>query len=89
MVAGWLEVWVTTRSRAGQSTRRYYQLYVRRYLGPMFRLTLLAELDAPRVKEVFARLLHDGIGGGPVSLASAHAAFKTLRTALNAAVAEG
>jgi hypothetical protein len=55
----------------------------------MFRLTLLAELDPPRVKEVFARLLRDGIGGRPVSLASAHAAFKTLRTALNAAVAEG
>jgi integrase len=88
-VADWLELWVSTRSRAGQSTRRYYRLYVRRYLVPIFRLTLLAELDAPRVKEVFARLLRDGIGARPVSLASAHAAFKTLRTALNAAVTEG
>lgn len=88
-LADWLEVWVATRSRAGQSTRRYYRLHVRRYLTPMFRLTLLAEVDAPRVRDAFARLLRDGIGGRPVSLASAHAAFKTLRTALNAAVAEG
>lgn len=88
-VSDWLGVWVATRSRAGESTRRYYRLHVRRYLIPMFRVTLLAELDGPKVQKAFAWLLSDGVGGGRASLASAHAAFKTLRTALNAAVAEG
>lgn len=88
-VSDWLESWVTARSRAGESTRRYYRLHVHRYLVPMFRLTLLSELDAPRVQRAFARLLSGGVDNAPASLASAHAAFKTLRTALNAAVAEG
>lgn len=88
-VADWLEVWLGTRCRGADLTLRNYRLHIRRYLAPLLRLTLLCELDPVMVKDVLVRLLRDGVDGSPVSLASAHAVYKTLRTALNAAVAEG
>jgi integrase len=88
-VSDWLGVWLATRCRGAEATVRNYRLHVRRYLGPLLRLTLLSGLDAKAVKAVFVRLLRDGVGGRPASLATAHAVYKTLRTALNAAVTEG
>lgn len=88
-VADWFEMWLATRRRGAQPTVRNDKLHIRRYLGPLLRLALLSELDSKAVKDVFVRLLRDGTGGRQATLATAHAVYKTLRTALNAAVAEG
>jgi hypothetical protein len=73
-----------SRCRGAQTTVRNYRLHVRRYLSPFLDRVLLWELHPGHVKSLFVRLLRDGIDGRPVTVATAHAVYKALCTALNA-----
>lgn len=82
-VADWLEMWVQTRVRLRDSTRRIYRSHIRLHFRRLFGGVLLGELHVGHVEQAFRRLFDEGM-----TAATARRLFSTLRTALNAAVRE-
>jgi hypothetical protein len=82
-VAEWLEIWVTTRARLRDSTRRGYRTHIRVHFRRHFDGVLLAELDTGNVERAFRRMFEAGM-----TAATAQRLLATLRSALNAAVRE-
>jgi integrase len=83
-VAEWLEVWVETRARLRDGTRRAYRGYIRVHLRRQFRGVLLAELTTAHVQRAFASMIRVGM-----TVVTARRLFSVLRSALNAAAREG
>jgi len=83
-VAEWLVIWLDTRARLRENTRRGYAAHIHRYLIPHLGTVLLAELHIGHLEQVFTALLNKH----GMSAATARRVHSTLRSALNAAVRE-
>ncbi|MGH3158522.1 MAG: tyrosine-type recombinase/integrase [Streptosporangiaceae bacterium] len=83
-VAEWLVIWLETRARLRENTRRGYTAHIHRYLIPHLGTVLLAELHIGHLEQVFTALLRNE----GMSAATARRVHSTLRSALNAAMRE-
>jgi len=86
----WLGRWVESRVSLRPSTRRGYAAHVRGYLVPYLGGIQLAALTSGDVQAMFTAIARDETAlGRPVSAATLHRVYATLRAALNGAVRAG
>jgi hypothetical protein len=89
-VERWLRHWLSTRTAIRRTTRLHYSRDVERILNPYLGRLCLADLDARRLRAVFAQIAQTSNSRGRPQSASAMAHLRTtLRAALNLAVREG
>jgi integrase len=89
-VERWLRYWLSTRTNLRPTTRLHYSRDAERVLIPHLGRLCLADLDARRLRAVFAEIAQTLNSKGRPQSASAMAHLRTtLRAALNLAVREG
>jgi integrase len=89
-VERWLRYWLSNRTAIRPTTRLHYTRDVERVLTPHLGRLCLADLDARRLRTVFAEIAQTTNSKGQPQSASAMAHLRTtLRAALNLAVREG
>jgi integrase len=89
-VERWLRYWLSTRTTIRPTTKLHYSRDVERVLIPWLGAVCLADLDARRLRAVFAEIAQTiNRKGQPQSASAMQHLRTTLRAALNLAVREG
>jgi integrase len=83
-VATYLSDWLDGKRRLRDTTRRGYEIHIRRYLAPSLGCYRLADLRPPHIDQLYSDLLAGRYVGATAT--TVHHVHRTLRSALNTAV---